>query len=237
MDTGATDHITSDLERLTIRDKYNGADQVHAANGSGMEITHVGHSLLRTPDSKIHLKNILHVPKANKNLLSVHHLTNDNDVFVEFHPKHFTIKEEETKRILLTGRCEGGLYPLRSSPNKSSSNKQVLGAVRPTTSLWHQRLGHASAPVVKQILSRHKLSCVPDSNNEHVCNACQQGKAHQLPYPRSTSVSARPLDLIFSDVWGPAPTSVGRHSYYVSFIDDHSKFVWIYLLRHKSEVF
>jgi hypothetical protein len=45
------------------------------------------------------------------------------------------------------------------------------------------------------------------------------------------------LDLIFSDVWGPAPTSVGRYSYYVSFIDDHSKFTWIYLLKHKSEVF
>jgi histone deacetylase 1/2 len=43
--------------------------------------------------------------------------------------------------------------------------------------------------------------------------------------------------LIFSDVWGPAPDSVGRNKYYVSFIDDHSKFVWIYLLRYKSEVF
>jgi hypothetical protein len=38
-------------------------------------------------------------------------------------------------------------------------------------------------------------------------------------------------------VWGPAPTSVGRQNYYVNFIDDHSKFVWLYLLRHKSEVF
>jgi len=42
---------------------------------------------------------------------------------------------------------------------------------------------------------------------------------------------------VFSDVWGPAPTSIGRHSYYVSFIDDFSKFTWIYLLRYKSEVF
>jgi histone deacetylase 1/2 len=70
-----------------------------------------------------------------------------------------------------------------------------------------------------------------------VCDACQQGKSHQLPYPKSASVSNNPLDLVFSDVWGPAPTFVGRNNYYVSFIGDFSKFTWIYLLRHKSEVF
>jgi hypothetical protein len=70
-----------------------------------------------------------------------------------------------------------------------------------------------------------------------VCDACQQGKSHQLPFPKSVSVSKTPLELVFSDVWGPAPTSAGKHNYYVSFIDDFSKFIWIYLLQHKSEVF
>ena len=36
LDTGATDHITGELEKLSFRDKYNGGEQVHAANGSGM---------------------------------------------------------------------------------------------------------------------------------------------------------------------------------------------------------
>jgi hypothetical protein len=50
-------------------------------------------------------------------------------------------------------------------------------------------------------------------------------------------VSKFPLELVFSDVWGPAIESVGRRKYYVSFIDDFSKFVWIYTLKHKTEVF
>jgi transposase InsO family protein len=234
MDTGATDHITGELEKLTVRDKYYGGEQVQAANGAGMKIANVGHSQLHSPN--LHLKNILHVPKAHKNLCSVNRLARDNNVFLEFHPHHFSIKEQVTKKILHTGRCEGGLYPLKPSPT-SSQNKQVLSAVKPSAALWHHRLGHASSRVVQQVLSRHALPVSHESNNARVCDACQLGKSHQLPYPRFTSTSSHPLDLIFSDVWGPAPSSVGRHNYYVSFIDDHSKFVWIYLLRHKSEVF
>jgi hypothetical protein len=50
-------------------------------------------------------------------------------------------------------------------------------------------------------------------------------------------VSKAPLELVFSDVWGPAPTSFGNNCYYVSFNDDFSKFTWLYLLKHKSNVF
>jgi hypothetical protein len=31
---------------------------------------------------------------------------------------------------------------------KPFPNKQVLGVFKPTASLWHHRLGHASTPVV-----------------------------------------------------------------------------------------
>lgn len=87
------------------------------------------------------------------------------------------------------------------------------------------------------MLNKNKLPFIPKSNKEFVCDACQKGKSHQLPYPKSTSVSRAPLGLVFPDVWGPAPTSVGKNNFFVNFIDDYSKFTWIYLLRHKSEVF
>ena len=142
------------------------------------------------------------------------------------------------RRTLLEGRCEGGLYPLKPQLHTPSPpNKQVLGVFKPTTSLWHSRLGHASAPIILQIISRHKLSFSSSSSNVVICDACQMEKSHQLPYPKSNSVSSKPFELVFTDVWGPAPTSVGRRSYYVSFIDDYSKFTWIYLLCYKSEVF
>jgi hypothetical protein len=53
----------------------------------------------------------------------------------------------------------------------------------------------------------------------------------------SSSHATAPLELIHSHVWGPAIRSFGRRKYYVIFIDDYNKFIWIYLLRHKSELF
>jgi hypothetical protein len=93
-------------------------------------------------------------------------------------------------------------------------------------------------PVINRLVSESKLVCSQESNKSYpICDACQRGKSHQLPFLKLSSVSQAPLELVFSDVWDPAPTSVGQNNYYVSFIDDFSKFTWIYLIHHKSEVF
>ena len=111
MDTGATDHITGELEKLTIRDKYSGNEQVHAANGTGMEIGYVGHSILHSPRTHIHLNNVLHVPQASKSLISVNRLARDNNAFLEFHPNHFSIKEQGTKRTSCEADVKGASIP------------------------------------------------------------------------------------------------------------------------------
>lgn len=88
-----------------MREKYRGGDQIHAANGEGMWISHIGHAVIKTPHRKIYLRKILHVPKASMNLLSVHRIALDNHVFLEFHPFFFLIKDRVTKKILYRGRC------------------------------------------------------------------------------------------------------------------------------------
>ena len=46
------------------------------------------------------------------------------------------------------------------------------------------------------------------------------------------------LDYVHIDVWGPVQTtSLGGSVYFVSFIDDYSRKVWVYFMRHKSETF
>lgn len=132
VDSGASDHITNDLEKLSVHDKYNGRDQVHTANGAGMKINNIGHSILHTPNRDLHLKNILHVPSAHKNLVSVYRLTSDNNTFLEFQPNFFLTKDQESKKILHRGRCHGGLYHLLS--REAQFDKQAFGAVKPSIS-------------------------------------------------------------------------------------------------------
>ena len=95
MDSGATDHLTSDLERLHVHARYGGKDQVQVANGAGLSISHIGHSSLA--GSSLKLNNVLHVPHLSKHLLSVYRLVRDNDVFVEFH-RHFFVLRTRSQR-------------------------------------------------------------------------------------------------------------------------------------------
>ena len=134
MDSGASDHITGDAEKMSVREKYGCHDQVHAANGSGMKISNIGHASLHTPVRNLFLRNILHVPSAHKSLASVHRLALDNNVYFEFHPNFFLIKNRATMKVLHRGRCEGGLNPLGlDAAGAGGRNKLVFGVSKPST--------------------------------------------------------------------------------------------------------
>jgi hypothetical protein len=123
------------------------------------------------------------------------------------------------------------------SPLSSPTHKLILSAIKPSADQWHRHLGHPAHDIVLHVIRSNNLSCSGSLSQDHVCDAYLRAKAHQFPYSKSSSQSTAPLELMYSDVWGPAIGSFGNKKYYVSFIDDFSKFTWIYLIRHKSDVF
>lgn len=139
------------------------------------------------------------------------------------------MEDRATGELLHHGRCIGGLYPIPSGA-LGRKRRQVYSVIKPFLARWHQRLGHSSSIIVKQIVNKDNLLLSHSPNCESMCEACQCAKSHQLPYPKSTSVSHALLELIFSDVWGHARDFFDRKKYYVSFMDDYNKFTWIYLL-------
>jgi transposase InsO family protein len=103
--------------------------------------------------------------------------------------------------------------------------------------LWHSRLGHVSSSRLRFLASTRALGNLKTCDIFY-CSGCKLAKFSTLPFNRSISVSSSPFDLIHSDVWGPSPVSTkGRSRYYVSFIDDHTRYCWVYLMKHRSEFF
>ena len=141
--------------------------------------------------------------------MSVPQLTRDNNVLAEFHPFHFFIKDQDTRVVLLSGRLRGGLYALDApTAPPMQFSPQAFSGVRVSSTHWHAHLGHPAAPIVRHVLHRHELPVVSNKTAETIFDAYQQGKRHQLPFSESSRVVKHPLELVFSDVWGHAQTSV-----------------------------
>lgn len=120
---------------------------------------------------------------------------------------------------------------LVTSPTSSSSCRNGLAST--TLSADHRRLGHPSLSVIESVFN--KIVCALPSESS-VCDLCQHAKVHQLPYSRSSHCSNSPLELVHSDMWAAALSHVGGFRYYVSFVDDFSRYTWIYHLKCKSVV-
>lgn len=71
LDTGATHHVTSDIQNLSMHSNYTGNDEVILGNGTGISISHIGSSTLNTPSITFTLNNILCAPSVKNNLNSV----------------------------------------------------------------------------------------------------------------------------------------------------------------------
>ncbi|RVW53657.1 Retrovirus-related Pol polyprotein from transposon RE2 [Vitis vinifera] len=224
IDSAASHNITSQVSNLQFHSEYDGTDEVIIGDGSGLPITHSGSLTLSFPNKKFQVEDTLCVPTINKNLISVHHFTKQNNVILEFHPTYFLVKDRRMGEILLQGPCENGVYPLPSSPAATP-----IAFVHERTSVagWHQLLGHPSFKVVTRLISFFSLpttSCLSGSNN---CHSCSTNKAHQLPFHKHGLTSTTPFDLLYTDIWGPSPTpSLNGHRYYVIFVDHFTKYVW-----------
>ena len=105
----------------------------------------------------------------------------------------------------------------------------------PSLAFWHARLCHASFSRVQQLVSRGLLGSMSTENFDSV--SCQLGKQPALPFNTSESISTDIFDLIHSDVWGPSSvSSIGGSQYFVVFVDDYSRYSWIFNMKHRSEL-
>ncbi|GKA42203.1 zinc finger, CCHC-type containing protein [Tanacetum coccineum] len=103
--------------------------------------------------------------------------------------------------------------------------------------LWHCRLGHISKKRIEKLQHDGLLNSI-DIESLGKCGSCLSGKMARKPYSHQVERAKDLLVLIHTDVCGIFRI-VSRQgaSYFVTFTDDFSRYGYVYLLKHKHEVF
>ncbi|KAL2230806.1 UNVERIFIED_CONTAM: Retrovirus-related Pol polyprotein from transposon TNT 1-94 [Sesamum indicum] len=71
------------------------------------------------------------------------------------------------------------------------------------------------------------------------CEHCVFGKQKRVSFLTTGRTPRKEkLELVHTNLWGPAPvSSLGGSTYYMTFVDDSTGKVWVYFLKRKSDAF
>ena len=77
-----------------------------------------------------------------------------------------------------------------------------------------------------------------DFESYEVCESCLLGKLTKAPFIGHSERVDDLLGLVHNDVSGPiSSTAKGGYQYLITFIDDYSRYGYLYLMKHKYESF
>ncbi|WVZ50418.1 hypothetical protein U9M48_001671, partial [Paspalum notatum var. saurae] len=235
LDSGASKHVTGTPNEFTsyIPYPHSYKETIQTADGTSQPIRGVG-TVKCTPS--ITLSSVLYVPSFPVNLVSISSLVDQMDCRVSLDCENCLIQERKTGKRLGTGVQHNGLWFL----DRRKTDEAICLALTTVASeeeakvmLLHCRLGHISFDVMSRMF--HDEMCKVDKR-KLVCDACEFGKHTRASYVSRGLRSVNPFMLIHSDVWTSPVVSVSGMKYFVTFIDCYSRFTWLYLMKHKSEV-
>lgn len=112
-----------------------------------------------------------------------------------------------------------------------------INLIKDTTLLWHLRLGHISEICIKELHKNWFLKGVKTCKL-NFCKFCVIGKQCKVKFKIANPTSKGVLDYIHFDIWDPVDViSKGGYYYFLTFIDDYSRKVWVYFMKQKFETF
>lgn len=237
-DSGANNHVISDLENLTLQEPFKADDEVAVGNGLGLSILNTGSSTHFYSQKPFKFKNILHCPNAAANLLSIQKFYIDNNCWFKLTDTYFFVKDNLTGQTIMQGLSKDDLYPIKLFKliNKVKTFTSLLG-ISASASVWHWRLGHPTSRILNKVIKFAHILVIQSNKQSVLCDACQLAKAKTLPFSGSTNVTNGPLEITHSDLWTYPVLSTTGFKYYVVFIDNFSRFTWTYPIKIKSKTF
>ena len=191
------------------------------------------------------LNNVFFIPGFRINLISVSML-HEQLFSISFINNEIVISRNGLD--ICHAKPENGLYVLRPT-ERSLNNSELFKVEHPksikrqkvshsdNTYLWHLRLGHINLDKINRLvkdgpLRKLNVSTLP------VCESYLEGKMTKRPFSAKGERSKEPLQLVHSNVYDPLSVQArGGYEYFVTFIDDYSRYGYVYLMHKKSETF
>lgn len=237
LDSGATMHMSNEKEKFTkINDDqatiYIATEE--SVNSSGKGEINMQVNITSSSRNNIKLKEAMLVSKFKNNFLSMSQIIK-NGYKVTFYKDGAKIRRQDGS-VAMSARQENGLYLVEETECHSAmlQSRQDNALIK-----WHQRLGHLNFNDVRCMKNKEMVIGINGNieNFNLVCEICEKAKIHQLPYASSTRREKDILRLVHSDICGPfSMQSLGGTKYFVTFIDDKSRYIYIKSLKKRSDV-
>ena len=234
IDSGATAHMTQPSRHYRLR-RNDCAESVAITVGNGQRMFATSVTDIDLSNSMT-LKNVFLVPHVSANLISVAQAL-DNGIDEISFTKH-GVKMIRNGTVVATGSRSGNLFKL-DIHHESSHYSTTAVVPHGDIATWHRRLGHISYRSIRNLHNSGVIK-VTGSDPTAPCRACAIGKMSRLAFSsaRPTVRTTHVGEVIHSDVCGPF-SNPGLHGqkYYVTFIDEFSRHISVFIIAQKSDVF
>ena len=186
-----------------------------------------------TSRKELTLNDVLHVLGIRKNLVSGSLLSKKGFTLVfEFNKFVFT----KSGIYVGKGYMSNGLFKMNVMATVSDfNNKNTSSAyMLESSNVSHGRLGHVNFDILRKLMN---LELLPEFNIDanHKCEICVESKLTRASF-HNIERSTEPLELIHSDTCDLKYVQTrGGKKYFVTFIDDCTRYCYVYLLRSKDE--
>lgn len=229
-DSGASKHMTSHREWFQNYYPLEKAESIRLGNDELIEAIGIGD--IKTTHGT--LQDVYYVPKMGANLFSIVAATQKGCQAQYDEQAVWLIKDEE---IVLRGYLEGNLYVFNL---EIIIDKFEMACVARTVNDWHQRLGHVSHKIIKQMAETKAAEGfkVLDIESEIKCIDCARNKGHAVSHQSKTTektiVSGACLHI---DTVGPfEQQSLGGSLYFVLCKDEATSYRKAAFVKYKSDI-
>ena len=234
LDSGCTFHMCPYKDLFTTLEPVD-SGVVLMGNDTQCKIAGIGTIQIKTHNGVVRtLSKVRFIPDLKRNLISLGTL---ESLGCRYSAEGGVLKVSKGALVLMKANRVGSLYILQGSVVTGSAAVSSSMPDNDVTKLWHMRLGHMSEKGM-HLLSKQGILGNQGIDKLEFCEHCVFGKQKRVSFSTATHRTKGILDYIHSDLWGLSKVpSYGGRRYMMTIIDDFSRKVWVYFLRHKNETF